>query len=309
MANQIHSIGNSDYHNDLLTKYHVISAKLKKRFLRKPNVTEASEQFDNLAIECDQKELCQYAGLCWLAAARCQGTLGNVLAEINFLTKAGRSFIIAKNKNNQIGCSYSGEENLQAAINCFGHALTRCQSQEGFSMMSASLAMELASALDINGISNLRKSVEIHPTLRAINTLSSYYIKQDDYAGALHVLTELVEFLTANNVSVRTSGSYMSILQRCEMTRVLLLLILQPTPQRLSHSQAQVLEKYAWIEENSNIGFRMDENEMLLLQSLVLACQSRDYQALLELEGELWSIMNIEQKGLLNKLLQTFNKD
>lgn len=53
----------------------------------------------------------------------------------------------------------------------------------------------------------------------------------------------------------------------------------------------------------------MDENEMLLLQSLVLACQSRDYQALLELEGELWSIMNIEQKGLLNKLLQTFNKD
>ena len=38
------------------------------------------------------------------------------------------------------------------------------------------------------------------------------------------------------------------------MSRVLLLLILQPIPQRLTPSQAQVLEKYAWVEESSNIG-------------------------------------------------------
>lgn len=38
------------------------------------------------------------------------------------------------------------------------------------------------------------------------------------------------------------------------MTRVLLLLILQPSPQRLTPSLAQVLEKYAWIEENVNNG-------------------------------------------------------
>lgn len=73
---------------------------------------------DNLAVECEQKELWQYAGLCWLAAARCQGTLGNVLTEINFLTKAGRSFIVAKNKNNHSGCSYSGQENLQVIKKC-----------------------------------------------------------------------------------------------------------------------------------------------------------------------------------------------
>lgn len=48
---------------------------------------------------------------------------------------------------------------------------------------------------------------------------------------------------------------------------------------------------------------------MLLLQSLVLACQSRDYEALLELESELWPFFDMEQRELLRKLIQTFNKE
>ena len=48
----------------------------------------------------------------------------------------------------------------------------------------------------------------------------------------------------------------------------------------------------------------MCEDELLLLQSLVLACQSHDYQALMELEGELWIYLNAEQKELLHKLIQ-----
>jgi hypothetical protein len=53
----------------------------------------------------------------------------------------------------------------------------------------------------------------------------------------------------------------------------------------------------------------MTGDEMLLLQSLVLACQSRDYEALLELESELWPFFDTEQKELLQKLIQTFSKD
>lgn len=83
---------------DILTKYQIISNKLKKRFLRKPNVTEASDQFCGLAIECEQKELWQYAGLCYLAAARCHGTLKNTSSEINLLIKAGRQFLTAEKK-------------------------------------------------------------------------------------------------------------------------------------------------------------------------------------------------------------------
>lgn len=48
----------------------------------------------------------------------------------------------------------------------------------------------------------------------------------------------------------------------------------------------------------------MSEDELLLLQSLVLGCQSHDHQAVLELENELDSYLDMEQKELLHKLIQ-----
>lgn len=68
-----------------------------------------------LATECEQKELWQYAGLCWLAAARCQGTLENTSSEINLLVKAGRQFLTAEKKDNDIGCPSIGQENIQVS--------------------------------------------------------------------------------------------------------------------------------------------------------------------------------------------------
>ncbi|XP_017767313.1 PREDICTED: factor VIII intron 22 protein-like [Eufriesea mexicana] len=290
---------------DFLTKYHNISNKLKKRFLRKPNVAEASDQFGALAIECEQKELWQYAGLCLLAAARCQGTLENIFSELNLLIRAGREFLVADKKVKDIGCPPIGQENTQAAISCFGHALTRCHNQSGFGTMSAGLALELALALGPTpaGTQQLRKAIDIFPTTKAINTLVSYHIMQGDYVSALQILNDFVEFVESY-INAGARGNYSVILYRCEVTRVLLLLILQPSPQRLAPSLAQVLEKYAWVEESTDNDFIMSEDELLLLQSLVLACQSHDYQALLELEGELWSYLNAEQKELLHKLIQ-----
>lgn len=290
---------------DFLTKYHNISNKLKKRFLRKPNVAEASDQFTALATECEQKELWQYAGLCSLTAARCQGTLENVSSELNFLIKAGREFLVADKKDKDIGCPSIGQENTQAAISCFGHALARCYNQPGFNTMSAGLALELALTLGPTsaGIQQLRKAIDIFPTSKAINTLVSYHIKQGDYVSALQILNDFVEFIESY-INVGARGNYSIILHRCEVTRVLLLLILQPSPQRLAPSLTQVLEKYAWIEETTNNDFNMSEDELLLLQSLVLACQSHDYEALLELEGELWPYLDAEQKELLHKLIQ-----
>ncbi|XP_043592328.1 40-kDa huntingtin-associated protein-like [Bombus pyrosoma] len=290
---------------DFLTKYHNISNKLRKRFLRKPNVAEASDQFGTLAIECEQKELWQYAGLCLLDAARCQETLENIFSELNYLIKAGREFLVADKKDKDIGCPSIGQENTQASISCFGHALARCHNQPGFNTMSAGLALELALALGSTpaGIQQLRKAIDIFPSIKAINTLVSYHIKQGDYVSALQILNDFVEFVESY-INAGARGNYSVILHRCEVTRVLLLLILQPSPQRLAPSLAQVLEKYAWIEESTNNDFNMCEDELLLLQSLVLACQSHDYQALLELEGELWTYLNAEQKELLHKLIQ-----
>ncbi|XP_011504574.1 PREDICTED: factor VIII intron 22 protein-like [Ceratosolen solmsi marchali] len=296
--------------DNFLLKYRVISGKLKKRLLRKPNVSEASDQFESLAINCEQKELHQYAGWCWLAAARCQESVGNCIYEINFLTKAGRQFLIANKNNKDIGCLSISDEDIQVAINAFNHALTRCENQDGFQMMSSSLAIELALALGSNseGIKYLCSAIHTHPTVQAINLLVTYYIKQGNYVSALRVLTELVEMIE-NHLGARTIDNYRNILHKCEISRVLLLLIMRPTPQRLAPSLAQVLEKYAWAEDTRISVPNMTEDEMLLLQSLVLACQSRDYEAILELESELWSFFDVEQKELLHNLIKTFGKE
>lgn len=71
----------------------------------------------------------------------------------------------------------------QAAVNCFGQALTHCYNQPGFNTMSAGLALELALALGPTpaGIQQLCKAIDIFPTIKAINTLASYHIKQGKY--------------------------------------------------------------------------------------------------------------------------------
>lgn len=76
-----------------------------------------------LATQCEQKELWQYAGLCWLAAARCQGTLGNATTEAGLLARAGRQFLTAEKKNSMIGCPSPGQENVQVirCANIFGY--------------------------------------------------------------------------------------------------------------------------------------------------------------------------------------------
>ncbi|XP_013396812.2 factor VIII intron 22 protein-like [Lingula anatina] len=107
---------------DYLGRYRSISNKLKKRFLKKPNVAEGSEQFASLGKTFRQQECQQYAGFCSLAQARCEHTLANPAGEAQALTEAGRAFMEAEMADRELDCPCF-EENLTAAINCYGHAV------------------------------------------------------------------------------------------------------------------------------------------------------------------------------------------
>ena len=67
---------------------------------------------------------------------------------------------------------------------------------------------------------------------------------------------------------------------RCEVLRVLLLLLIEPTPQNISPNLTTVLEKYTWDsedtlakEETSKI---LTEEKFTLLQSMVMAVEMKD---------------------------------
>ena len=75
---------------DVFTNYRTITNKVKKRFLKKPNYSEASDQFGTLTRVLRQQECPQYAGFCCLAKARCENTLSNSIAEVEALLEAAR---------------------------------------------------------------------------------------------------------------------------------------------------------------------------------------------------------------------------
>ena len=79
--------------HEFLTEYRNISNKLKKRFLRRPNVSEASDHFRQLAKRLEDAEEPQYAALCHLAVGRCEQTIGNSTGEVEAITQAARTFL------------------------------------------------------------------------------------------------------------------------------------------------------------------------------------------------------------------------
>ena len=61
-----------DTQQGFLPEYRNILNKSKKRFLRKPNVSEASEQFQQLGKRLEDNQEPQYAAYCHLAQGKCQ---------------------------------------------------------------------------------------------------------------------------------------------------------------------------------------------------------------------------------------------
>jgi hypothetical protein len=52
-----------------------------------PNVSEISDEFCRLASEFDNSFLPEYAGQCYLGAAKCEKLIGNEMAEVDILLK------------------------------------------------------------------------------------------------------------------------------------------------------------------------------------------------------------------------------
>lgn len=138
-ANADHSHDSSSagtFYVDPWQEFKAVGLKLKKRFLRKPNVSEAARNYAHLAERLrDDHECCEYAALCRLSAARCFHQLGNAAAECHELREAARQFMgceMARRNMNLPTLS----NNLNTSIHCYGHAIKsfaeqRCFNQAG----------------------------------------------------------------------------------------------------------------------------------------------------------------------------------
>ncbi|KAE8611082.1 hypothetical protein XENTR_v10012332 [Xenopus tropicalis] len=224
---------------DFLLRYRAVSNKLKKRFLRKPNVAEASEQFGQLAKELKQQDCLQYAGFCNLAMARCEQTLFNAPGEAMALTEAARLFLQEEKETQRLKCP-GFEEHLQAAINCYSFAI-KVYIELNQPVMAASLCLELGNSLkDMSKLGEaivyFQRAAELQTQvpiecLLSLGYVASCKIMTRDYDGALAVFTEMQ--LLAQEKGLHTPGNslpvgaFLDIIAKCEVSRVLLLMLLQ----------------------------------------------------------------------------------
>uniref|UniRef100_A0A8C7JE88 Coagulation factor VIII associated n=1 Tax=Oncorhynchus kisutch TaxID=8019 RepID=A0A8C7JE88_ONCKI len=276
---------------DFLMRYRAVSNKLKKRFLRKPNVAEASEQFGQLAKELKQQDCLQYAAFCDLAMARCEQTLFNAPGEALALTDAARLFLLSEKENRALQAP-GFDEHLQAALNCYSFAIKE-MNRPGEAIVHYQRAAELQTQQPIE-------------SLLSMGEMATCKILTRDYDGALSVLTEMQLMCQERGLQLPGTstpvGAFLDIVAKCEISRVLLLMLLEPPPQKLLPEHAQTLERYAWesFDPHSQV-LSLCQSIIVLLQ---MACQEKDTESLKSLQPELWPLLSAEQNHLLHLVVQ-----
>jgi len=301
---------------EYLTEYRNISNKLKKRFLRRPNVSEASEQFRGLAKRLEDNEEPQYAAYCHLATGRCEATVGNNPGEIEAVTAAARSFLKSEIEIQTLK-NPSFEFQLTSAVSCYSQA-AKLQEDQGRPQLAGSLNMELADALW-----KLRRPTEALPyyqragdlfekdlldVIQAKLKVVACHIKTLDFHNALLVLSDV-----ANIAEQSEPLELVRVLENIEILRVILLLIIEPSSHNTSPHLLNVLEKYRDTGDTLDIDqpispyISMEMSD--LLQSLVMATDTINAESLLYLEDELYSRLTDQQRGLVRVLVsQTIKK-
>ncbi|XP_001375723.3 40-kDa huntingtin-associated protein-like [Monodelphis domestica] len=328
---------------DFLARYRLVSNKLRKRFLRKPNVSEAGEQFGQLGKELRAQDCLPYAAWCQLAVARCHQTLFHGPGEALALTEAARLFLRQEREARlRLACAAAYGEPLQAAASCFAFAV-RLHLELGQPAAAASLCLELAgtlralqqpgpAAVHFERAAELQLPLLPLEALLALGDAASCKLLTRDYDGALELFTRM-QLLARERAAgggggagpagagaaggapaarpggPGPPGAFLDVLVQCEVSRVLLLLLLQPPPPKLLPEHAQTLEKYCWEAFDGHCQDAagcppLPEELFLLLQSLVMATHEKDLDAMKVLQGELWPLLNADQNHLLHLILQ-----
>uniref|UniRef100_A0A8D0CEK4 Coagulation factor VIII associated n=1 Tax=Scleropages formosus TaxID=113540 RepID=A0A8D0CEK4_SCLFO len=304
---------------DFLLRYRAVTNKLKKRFLRKPNVAEASEQFGQLAKELKQQDCLQYAAFCSLAMARCEQTLFNGPGEALALTEAARLFLLSERESRSLRVP-GFDEHLQAALNCYSFAI-KVYIEMNQPVMAASLSLELGNALkEMNrpgeAIVHFQRAAELQSqapieSLLSLGEVASCKILTRGYSGVhtVGLFSSLKHLFPCSAQSFCLSsfsrtGVFLDVVARCEISRVLLLMLLEPPPQKLLPEHAQTLERYAWESFDSHSQVSIFLLMGCCVTLLQMACQEKDTESLKSLQTELWPLLSAEQNHLLHLVVQ-----
>ncbi len=104
---------------DYNSAFKAISTKLKKRFLRKPNVSEAIEEYTMLSKQLENEECYSLAAYCMQQVAKSYHSVGNSISESASLQTAAKHYLTAEIISNIACGTVSFNEDLHNAISLY----------------------------------------------------------------------------------------------------------------------------------------------------------------------------------------------
>lgn len=210
----------------------------------------------------------EYAGLCFLGASKCERAIGSEKSEIHFLLKAARAYKAADVRLEKLCLQSNSHEYIQGALNCYNQALNLCEND---AVMKAAI---------------IREMKKIHPNCELISNFSSpahrayeldldanFSIRTDDFETALDKLTEIYD-----DVMERKKHSiYEHLLHKHEITRILLILLLDLPPARQSPLNVKLLQQFSDYNQHENETHDSEHSHQvrMLFKSLIEACKNK----------------------------------
>ncbi|KAG4070079.1 hypothetical protein HA402_013739 [Bradysia odoriphaga] len=270
-------MNNQQFPADLLRRHKAVNEKLKKfkRVLFKrfgPNVSEISDEFNQLAIEFKNASLLEYAGLSWQNAAECEHIIENSYAEIDYLLKAARSYHDADIKLEKLCIRSNDRAFIECALQCYNNAITLLP--DG-SPMKAAVVREMLKVKPSVEVSSgfTSPSHKIHE----LEVAAKICVQRKDFTSALDKRTEVMDSINERNVQYL----YVDVIRRNELSRLLLLLLLELPSTRLVESHTILLDRFTKMPSDHQYAEQIGlSNDLFLcLSELVLACRKKKMPA------------------------------
>lgn len=261
---------------------------------RKPKYAEAAPDFQALARQFRQENCLEYAGLCLLQSSRCFAELKSSTSELQMLIEAAYLFLEVELEYDRTN-ALSYHENLSLALSAYQLAQKNLREQNerylaGLLTFQVALHLEMLEKFEESerlfsmAIDSFQDLISIQICI--YQRLIHLRIDCEKYNLALQTCTSLIERLMK---LAPIDSSTRRQLASFDILRLLLLLILQPHPQRLRSDYAKTLDAYTWesYEKLNPPTSYVDETLFYLLQSITLAVQAKDFDHMEQLENDL----------------------
>lgn len=287
-----------------------------------PNVSEVSEDFQRLAVQFLDGGMAEYAALCYDGASKCEKALNNPVFERHLLLKAARAYRQAD--TNRLCLRSNTKPFTQGALSCYHRVILQLGDDQA---MKAAVIREMK---EINPNYEVTSNF-VSPPHRAqdLDLDANVCIENGNFENALEKITEICDDIAERKVN----DYYEDILQKHEITLILLILLLEYPSSRQSPSNVKLYEYFANDGKQSNEqsnecsssssssgnnssrgdAFKIRHSRHVLesMKSLITACKCQQYRAVIS--NEISSLATIpgvtqHQKILLEKLKEKYYK-